>query len=514
MYNFIDAISENDRAGYWWDNWDKNGYFYLTNDKSALKRSLGACIGYERRGIPTSPLYVGLDLLNSDASSRKKIFVLILDGDRYLKEDMVNEYIAKAQRYGIQMYCINVGDEKGDLMRRIADETFGRYYYAKKAADVEKITSGMRGGSAGSVDGKDSDGDGLCDVYETNGMRLSNGQIVYTDPNKADSDGDGISDYDAMGGDPVVESYMIDGNVYSCTLFHSKVYGKLSKQFIYVDGTLNRDGSQHFEKMGYVPYSNRFLYQKYNIKRGGYSNKKDYEAYGHYNGESRTVYGDARVYNSFHDKLAGMSGLELYSYATYGTLALLAVELADSQAASCLYRYIKGEGGSYAGLADGGTREYIYASHRMGTNIFGINSAHEYFISNMEKARVAAESVLNKYNREVYISLSPETKWCGCEYHDCTGLTDWKQNMDALLNIGAFGIYNKADAGVTLHCMYNPDEEEYYMEYVYYIIDFYDFTFYDILDEMNALGLARSYELYGVVTGEAAWNKQEGIRGY
>lgn len=58
------------------------------------------------------------------------------------------------------------------------------------------------------------------------------------------------------------------------------------------------------------------------------------------------------------------------------------------------------------------------------------------------------------------------------------------------------------------------DEEKYYMEYVYYIIDFYDFTFNDILDEMNALGLARSYELYGVVTGEAAWNKQEGIRGY
>ena len=36
------------------------------------------------------------------------------------------------------------------------------------------------------------------------------------------------------------------------------------------------------------------------------------------------------------------------------------------------------------------------------------------------------------------------------------------------------------------------------MEYIYYIIDLYDFTLYDDLDVMNALGLARCYELYGV----------------
>ncbi len=89
-----------------------------------------------------------------------------------------------------------------------------------------------------------------------------------------------------------------------------------------------------------------------------------------------------------------------------------------------------------------------------------------------------------------------------------------KQNMDALLNIGAFGIYHKADAGITMHCTFNSEEQQYYMEFIYYIIDLYDFTLYEELDYMNALGLARSYELYGVVTGEAAWNKQEGIRGY
>ncbi len=81
--------------------------------------------------------------------------------------------------------------------------------------------------------------------------------------------------------------------------------------------------------------------------------------------------------------------------------------------------------------------------------------------------------------------------------------------MDALLNIGAFGIYNKADAGITMHCIYDPDLEQYYMEFIYYIIDLYDFPLLDILDKMNALGLARCYELYGVAVGETLWKKSD-----
>lgn len=86
--------------------------------------------------------------------------------------------------------------------------------------------------------------------------------------------------------------------------------------------------------------------------------------------------------------------------------------------------------------------------------------------------------------------------------------------MDALLNIGAFGIYNKADAGITMHCTYNSEEQQYYMEFIYYIIDLCDFTLYEELDYMNALGLARCYELYGVAAGESAWKKSDSLLEY
>ncbi|PGS48528.1 DUF3289 family protein [Bacillus sp. AFS041924] len=50
----------------------------------------------------------------------------------------------------------------------------------------------------GEVDTKDSDGDGLYDIYEVKGMKTPYG-IIYSDPNKKDSDGDGLTDGEEMG---------------------------------------------------------------------------------------------------------------------------------------------------------------------------------------------------------------------------------------------------------------------------------------------------------------------------
>lgn len=41
-----------------------------------------------------------------------------------------------------------------------------------------------------------------------------------------------------------------------------------------------------------------------------------------------------------------------------------------------------------------------------------------------------------------------------------------------------------------MYCTYNSEEQQYYMEFIYYIIDLYDFTLYEELDYMNAPGLA------------------------
>ncbi|MFJ8067373.1 DUF3289 family protein [Peribacillus sp. NPDC096447] len=48
------------------------------------------------------------------------------------------------------------------------------------------------------IDITDSDGDGLYDIYEIEGMKTPYG-IIYSDPNKKDSDGDGLTDGQEMG---------------------------------------------------------------------------------------------------------------------------------------------------------------------------------------------------------------------------------------------------------------------------------------------------------------------------
>ncbi|GHH98682.1 hypothetical protein AM1BK_22250 [Neobacillus kokaensis] len=48
------------------------------------------------------------------------------------------------------------------------------------------------------VDTTDTDGDGLYDIYETEGMKTPYG-IIYSDPNKKDTDGDGLTDGEEMG---------------------------------------------------------------------------------------------------------------------------------------------------------------------------------------------------------------------------------------------------------------------------------------------------------------------------
>lgn len=525
MYSLIDATTENDRIGYFWGVFGESSHGFPTNDKSALKKSLNYSIRDIRNSIPIIPLYIGLEALHLMEGSREKLLVLISDGDENMGDKSWKSDIAMAQKYGIPIYCINVGDKSAELMERIADETGGIYYNAVTSADVGEIISGMQEGGTGSINMTDSDGDGLYDVYETKGMRLSNGQIKRTDPHKADTDGDGVNDYDEVGGKPVVESFMVGGNVYSCTLFHSQIYGKQPKQFIYVDGTLNSDGKQYFGKMDYVPYSNRFLYQKYNIKRGEYSDKENQKSGGSFNGEPRTAFGAARIHGLFSDRLSQVSVQDMQDYMEFNSIIAMAISVLtvdptvspggslgnwiDSEALGCFISFVSGIGGSAEAWESGYTRKNIPISRWILKGTKDTNSAKNHLAKNLSKAMKAVEGVLNQYNTEVYLSVSPDKKMDGCLYFDSNKTIDLSTIASITNNIAAFGTFNDADAGITLHCVYNPETEEYTMDFKYCLIDYYDFTFLDKLNEQDMLGIARGYELYGWLDDTVTWKKGE-----
>lgn len=54
---------------------------------------------------------------------------------------------------------------------------------------------------------------------------------------------------------------------------------------------------------------------------------------------------------------------------------------------------------------------------------------------------------------------------------------------------------------------YDPATEIYTLEHDYYLIDFYDYSFYDLLQDQDALGITRSFELYGKFHLIYSWKK-------
>ena len=112
---------------------------------------------------------------------------------------------------------------------------------------------------------------------------------------------------------------------------------------------------------------------------------------------------------------------------------------------------------------------------------------------------LAAKSVLNKYNTEVYIAVAPTANWSGCTYWDDVDTSDV---FGTLLNMDAFGAFNKADAVVTLHCIYDPEKDIYTFDYIYYLTDYYNFDIAPTFEEQNMLGYSKSYELYGKADGK------------
>lgn len=510
LNTFVEAMMSGDRGSIVKFDSYATTVYGLTLDKAILASKISSLTAGGGTNA-NNGIISGINQLTSTKAPQKRMMVLICDGD----VNFVESTIQKAIDNEITIHCINVASSSSSAMKVIADMTGGMYYYAATSQDIISALSELQGDTIDYIDMTDSDGDGLYDVYETNGLRISNGQVVYTNPSSRDTDGDGISDYDAVGGLPVVETYLFNGDTYACTLNHAVVYGGLPTGFIYVDGTLNKDGTINNEKMNYVPYSYAFKHETYIEDK---KLKFDDEDWG-----SRDIKGTNGVHGNFSDKLNEKNILDFVGYSTLNALTkILIFELEQAEkrfsingndigkynypAIECFDLYTKGTGGDAEGLMPNGTRKYLESKFVTNEKLFNLNSGNVWFEKNMSEVVTVAESVLNEYNTEMYISLSPDIKWTGCNYNE-TNKVFTMDNITSLLNVSAFGIYNRAQAGVTAHCTYNPDINIYTIEYKYYIIDFYDFTLYEYLDKVNALGLARAYELYGTVSGKMIWHK-------
>lgn len=155
---------------------------------SRLFTSGGTDIGYG--------LLEALELFKNRENDKQKVVVLVCDGDINYPRRVVDLYVEQS----IPIYIVDLGNETSNyLLEAMARNTGGLYYYGKSKEQMGVNFGYVQEKTIDEIDMTDNDNDGLYDVFETAGMRLPNGQIIYTDPAKFDTDGDGLSDYEETG---------------------------------------------------------------------------------------------------------------------------------------------------------------------------------------------------------------------------------------------------------------------------------------------------------------------------
>ena len=131
----------------------------------------------------------------NDVGNEKNI-LLVCDGDVEYNQKIVDQ----AVKNNIAIYTILIGNKNESTLEKISNKTGGVFCLAENASDLSDSMFQMEKSIIGEINTKDSDGDGIYDVYEEKGMLCSNGKIIKTNKNKKDSDGDGLSDYEEMVG--------------------------------------------------------------------------------------------------------------------------------------------------------------------------------------------------------------------------------------------------------------------------------------------------------------------------
>lgn len=195
MNNFIGSMQIEDEAAI--VRFESRAYVVcdFTSDTFALKAGVSSLRASGGTNV-NNGLLKALELFAARDSGKKKIIILLCDGDVNYVQSTIDDCIDQE----IQIYAVNIASKSAHAdLEKMADQTGGQYYYGESEDWLKKVFVSIQGDTLDQIDPTDTDGDGLYDIYETAGMKLPNGQIIYTDPNKADTDGDSLSDFEETG---------------------------------------------------------------------------------------------------------------------------------------------------------------------------------------------------------------------------------------------------------------------------------------------------------------------------
>lgn len=186
--NFVNSQNVNDQTGIVLFESSSKVACGLTNEKIDLNYAIDNI--YSNGGTNfDSAISSSIDLLKNARSDSEKMILLVSDGESSVSQSVINSAIDNK----ISINTVYIGGENdNELLKKISSQTGGEYFKAFTADQLVNIYSKIIVNLK--IDETDNDKDGIADIFEISGMKLSNGSVIYTDPNNPDTDGDGLLD--------------------------------------------------------------------------------------------------------------------------------------------------------------------------------------------------------------------------------------------------------------------------------------------------------------------------------
>lgn len=190
--NYVKAQGNDDRTGIVLFTSEANTVCELTNSEYVLMNAIDKI--YSNGGTNfNNAIKESIRILTNTRNDSEKRILLVSDGESELSSSVIDLAIEN----NIKINTVYIGGQNNnELLKNIAERTGGKYFKAVTADELINIYSEIMIDQK--IDSADSDKDGIPDIFEISGMRLSNGTIIYTDPFNQDTDGDGLLDGDEI----------------------------------------------------------------------------------------------------------------------------------------------------------------------------------------------------------------------------------------------------------------------------------------------------------------------------
>ncbi len=477
---FIDMLGEKDRATVISFDDTAKCRMFVTNDKDFLKNAVDKQGSWGGTNIA-----VGIEegitqlLKASTNSANKKIMILITDG--YGSSDTQNA-IKLAVENNINIFTIGIGTGvNSTLLELIAKETGGKYYQINSTDDLLNILYFIQNGTVADYDPTDNDNDGIPDVLETVGMRLTNGKIIYSNPKNDDSDWDTIKNGQEM--------VLVNQSISEENDTGKKIDGKPVGRYFIMYSHPERedsdyDGLNDIEDPSPLQSHGRDRFQKVN--------SFDYKP-GNYIVENNKRESD-RVWNTVDN----YDYLEIEKIHSNARLSSLAPGMPVAR------KFLN----NYLGDNVAGVSMYIdyYLMNNFSECIEDTNNAKAHFRKNMNNMLQAAELMVLD-NETAYVSTVNSVNGVIVT----SSLSDVQEDPNWWFSVG--------NASGDMVGRIKRTGNKYTMELKYYVHDFYNwekdgdkpggFVTDGEMYILHTVGWAKQYEIEALVTTTISWSKGE-----